>query len=236
MKSINLEIPEELLRYLGDDPHRKIKYLIVIGLYQEGKLTLNQVADILDLNYKETRELLAAKNILVEFDKKILEEELIYDLGGNNTIADRKMLKLRVDLPMLCLAFEDGSGMQKYYLDCQTGEVIVSSSEAEFSDDFDSIEEMKDAIECNPTRYIRVPNILSREGYENMEEFIETLEDPNLKEKLYIAIDGPGAFRRFKDVLIAYPEERENWFTFRDKKIENRVIEWLKSIRIEIIT
>jgi hypothetical protein len=207
----------------------------VIGLYQERKLTLRQAADILDLNYRETRGLLAAKNILLEFDKEILAEELTKDLE-NNAIADKKMLKLRVDLPMLCLALEDGSGMQKYYLDSQTGEVIPISSGSEFSDDFDSNQEMEDAIECDPTRYIRVPNISSREAYENMEEFIETLGDPNLKEKLYIAIDGPGAFRRFKDVLISYPEERERWFALRDKKIENKGLEWLKSIRIEKIT
>lgn len=69
MKSIKFEIPEELLPYLGDDPQNKIKNLIVIGLYQERKLTLRQAADILDLNYREMQKLLANKNILFDFDE-----------------------------------------------------------------------------------------------------------------------------------------------------------------------
>jgi predicted HTH domain antitoxin len=69
MKSIKFEIPEELLPYLGDDQQNKIKNLIVIGLYQERKLTLRQAADILDLNYKEMQKLLANKNIFFDFDE-----------------------------------------------------------------------------------------------------------------------------------------------------------------------
>jgi len=42
-----------------------------------------------------------------------------------------------------------------------------------------------------------------------MVAFTESLEDENLKEKLWIALNGKGAFRRFKDVLLSYPEKRE---------------------------
>ncbi|MBD3229230.1 MAG: hypothetical protein GF329_13690 [Candidatus Lokiarchaeota archaeon] len=83
MKSIKFEIPEELLPYLEDDPQSKIKKLIVIGLYQERKLTLRQAADLLNLNYREMQELLANKNILLNFDEKILDEELTYGLGSD---------------------------------------------------------------------------------------------------------------------------------------------------------
>ena len=43
------------------------------------------------------------------------------------------------------------------------------------------------------------------------------VEDPDLQGKLSQAIDGKGAFRRFKDVLMAYALERERWFAFRSE-------------------
>jgi hypothetical protein len=41
------------------------------------------------------------------------------------------------------------------------------------------------------------------------------VSDQPLRERLLIAIDGKGAFRRFKDVLLAFPAERERWFAYR---------------------
>ncbi len=63
-----------------------------------------------------------------------------------------------------------------------------------------------------------------------MVEFSETVKDRNLREKLAIALDGKGAFRRFKNVLSDYPEERERWFSFKDERIRQEVIEWLDEI------
>lgn len=45
-----------------------------------------------------------------------------------------------------------------------------------------------------------------------MVEFTETVSDLRLREKLAVALDGRGAFGRFKRVLGDYPEERERWF------------------------
>jgi hypothetical protein len=54
-----------------------------------------------------------------------------------------------------------------------------------------------------------------------------------LKEKLWIALDGKGAFRRFKDVLLDYPAQREAWFEFEDQKINAAVEEWVRESGIE---
>jgi len=42
--------------------------------------------------------------------------------------------------------------------------------------------------------------------------FTESLEDKNLKEKLWIALNDRGAFRRFKNVLLSYPERSNQIF------------------------
>lgn len=65
-----------------------------------------------------------------------------------------------------------------------------------------------------------------------MEDFIATVEGERLAELLEVAIKGKGAFRRFKDVLLNYPEERERWFEFKDDRMRERALEWLDDIDV----
>ncbi len=47
--------------------------------------------------------------------------------------------------------------------------------------------------------YLRIEPVSSREQYRWMGRFIPMVEEPNLRNQLSQAIDGKGAFRRFKD-------------------------------------
>jgi len=67
-----------------------------------------------------------------------------------------------------------------------------------------------------------------------MEDFIATVKDEHLVELLEVAINGRGAFRRFKDVLLRYPEERERWFQFKDERMQERALEWLEDIDVSL--
>ena len=51
-----------------------------------------------------------------------------------------------------------------------------------------------------------------------------SVEDEHLRELLEVAIQGAGAFRRFKDVLFRYPSAQENWFKFRDERELQRML------------
>src|SRR5258705_5402448 len=62
-----------------------------------------------------------------------------------------------------------------------------------------------------------------------MERYIPMVEDPDLQGKLGQAIDGKGAFRRFKDVLMAYGPERERWFSFRSERLRIFMEAWLNA-------
>jgi hypothetical protein len=91
-----------------------------------------------------------------------------------------------------------------------------------------------DAVESGlGTRFLRVPEADSREGYGDMQAFIETVSNPWLQERLWAAIRGRGAFRRFKDVLASAPAERERWFAFKDDRLRQRVLAWLAEEGIE---
>ena len=70
--------------------------------------------------------------------------------------------------------------------------------------------------------------------YEDMEDFIANVEDEHLAELLEVAINGKGAFRQFKDVLLNYPEEEERWFKFKDDRMRERALEWLEDIDVTL--
>jgi len=75
--------------------------------------------------------------------------------------------------------------------------------------------------------FVGVPQRTTREDYERMVEFAATVEDPHLRELLEVALNGRGAFRRFKDVLLRDPDERQRWFNFRDERIRRKIDTWL---------
>jgi hypothetical protein len=66
-----------------------------------------------------------------------------------------------------------------------------------------------------------------------MERFIPMVEDPELTGKLTQAIDGKGAFRRFKDVLMSYAADREKWFQFRSERLRTFMEAWLNAHAIK---
>ena len=55
------------------------------------------------------------------------------------------------------------------------------------------------------------------------------MREPRTRDLLERAIAGRGAFRRFKDALLEYPDLRRAWFAFHDARGERRAIERLAS-------
>jgi hypothetical protein len=52
---------------------------------------------------------------------------------------------------------------------------------------------------------------------------------------LWRSIQGSRPFRRFKDTLLDYPQERERWFEFEAQQGRRRALEWLEDEEIEPI-
>jgi len=141
------------------------------------------------------------------------------------------MKRIKAGLDDLLEAYELGSSEIDFYIDTKTNEVVHYMDEA-----YDGMPEetrLKKKIEKYPNRFIPIPKRESRDEYEWMVEFTESLNDENLKEKLEIALDGKGAFRRFKNVLLNYQEKREEWFKFRNKKMKQDILEWCKENEIK---
>ncbi len=126
-----------------------------------------------------------------------------------------------VDWEALEDAFENNAPEVHSYLHLPTGEVLrVVDGIAD--------PEMHSRI-ASDTDYMRVEPVSSREQYRWMERFIPMVEDPELRGRLSGAIDGKGAFRRFKDVLMSYGPERERWFAFRSERLRVFMEAWLSA-------
>ena len=142
-----------------------------------------------------------------------------------------KKKTLKIDLDELYDAMENSSYEVEYYLDLETGEILFVS---EGMDD-EETGKLKIQIGEELDRYELIPKAESYEGYRDMQAFITTVEDDHLSELLEVAINGKGAFRRFKDVLLNYPEERERWFQFKDDRMKERALEWLDDIDVTLV-
>ena len=64
--------------------------------------------------------------------------------------------------------------------------------------------------------------------------FADSIENEEIRNKFYKALNGKGAFSRFKKE-IAYLGIRDNWFVFRDERLKEKVKQWLKDNEIEYI-
>lgn len=85
------------------------------------------------------------------------------------------------------------------------------------------------------TRYVALPEADSREGYRDMEAFIDTVTDARLQGRLDRAIRGRGAFRRFRDTLSEDEAEEQRWYAFKQQRLEERAREWLADEGIELV-
>ena len=60
-----------------------------------------------------------------------------------------------------------------------------------------------------------------------MSDFTRAVQHRRAAALLDRAIDGRGAFRRFKNTLFEFPEVRDQWYRFRDARSRRRAIDWL---------
>ncbi len=135
------------------------------------------------------------------------------------------MVTVAIDWAELEGALENNSPDLHSFFNKETGDVIRIFSGNE------SVERRLQEVEADPA-YLYIEPISSREQYRWMEEFIEEIEDCPLKQKLVSAVDGKGAFRRFKDALADDSEKRELWFARRSVKLQAHIAEWLKAKNI----
>jgi hypothetical protein len=83
-------------------------------------------------------------------------------------------------------------------------------------------------------RYIAIPGADSNQGYEDMQEFADSVTNPKARNRLLGALERRHPFRQFKDVLYDFPDVQQQWYQFKDNLQKTRAIEWLTDEGLEM--
>jgi hypothetical protein len=169
-----------------------------------------------------------------EFDAA--ERERIMDwLDRAEAPSHRSPRRVPVNWDDLEMALTTNVAEWTCYLDVRTGEVqMVPLDRLGEDEDGPSEEELDAALEAG--HLIPVEPLGSRVEYSWMADFVATVDDARLRDRLEVALDGRGAFRRFKNVLLDFPAERERWFAFRGERLRAAALAWLAEQEIEATT
>lgn len=108
-------------------------------------------------------------------------------------------------------------------LDLVTGDVWTEYS-IEYAIESDQPEA---ATFDDPDRWVDIAPNGSSGSFRDMREFIATIREPDLAERFERAIQGRGAFRRFREVLQRHPHLEHRWLSFSEDRRRGRARAWL---------
>jgi hypothetical protein len=181
-----------------------------------------------------TQQVDGARRLAIECIAALRERDWIGDveladqLDGLAGTGPTPLLRpLPVDLEMVSEILEGDPLTAGGALDLHTGEVWPRSAVEYAREDGAGVE----APDFEDTDRFRWVDGDSRDGYRDMVDFIDTVADPRLGDRLTDAIRGRGAFRRFADTLRRESEdELSRWFVFAGDRKRGRARAWLADV------
>ncbi len=151
------------------------------------------------------------------------DEELTTALIARLGAGPAPMLRpLPVDLDELADVLEGDPASGGGRIDLRAGEVLP---QAVFEYEIETGAE--DEEEDDDDRWLWVFNEGSRAGYHDMERFVAGIQDNEIAAQLARALDGRGAFRRFRDQLARWPGLHDSWNAYSAERRRGRARAWL---------
>ena len=127
---------------------------------------------------------------------------------------------MKVKLRDIIEAMEMANESARSFLDIQTGAI-----ETLFDDPVDDEEQEEISKRLDEHGFVRLPEQYDIHEYDIMEEFVGQLQNPMIQERLADAINGRGAFQRFKRGIRQYGVEQD-WYDFREAAFLKIAREW----------
>jgi uncharacterized protein UPF0158 len=108
----------------------------------------------------------------------------------------------------------------RWLIDPQTGEIVFWTADTGIDG--------QTPVDLDELDLVSIDPLPSWVWYEDMVDFAETISDEHAGRRLLRAIQGKGAFRRFKNELHEeYPDLLPAWYEFRDTRAKRRAVQWL---------
>jgi hypothetical protein len=127
----------------------------------------------------------------------------------------------RLDLEEIATALEDQTDYERRWLiNPQTGEIMFWTTDGGIDG--------RSPVDLDDLDLVGIDPLPSYVWYQDMADFAQTISDAAAGRRLARAIQGRGAFRRFKNRLHEeYPHLLPAWHAFRDVRARQRAVRWL---------
>ena len=120
-----------------------------------------------------------------------------------------------LDLDLVADALQDNSYEHTWFIDPMTGAIVFLPE--------DGVE-----TDLDDTDLVWIDALPSRVWYRDMADFADEISDDRAGRRLARAIQGRGAFRRFKDQLHdEVPSLLTLWYEFSSRRALRRAVAWL---------
>ena len=136
-------------------------------------------------------------------------------------LPDRMLDLDELDLEEIALALGDQIDYEHWRLiNPETGEIVFWTSDGGIDG--------QTPVDLDDLDLLVIRPLPAYVWYQDMADFAEDISDERAGRRLARAIEGRGAFRRFKDELHEeYPHLLPAWYAFRDTRALRRAVEWL---------
>ncbi|WP_446220486.1 UPF0158 family protein [Micromonospora sp. IBHARD004] len=127
----------------------------------------------------------------------------------------------RFDLEEIATALADQTDYEhRWLINPQTGEIVFWTADLGVDG--------RAPVDLDDLDLVCIEPLPSYVWYQDMADFAERISDEAVGRRLARAIQGKGAFRRFRDELHEeYPHLLPAWHTFRAVRAQRRAVEWL---------
>uniref|UniRef100_A0A7C3LW11 Uncharacterized protein n=1 Tax=Leptospirillum ferriphilum TaxID=178606 RepID=A0A7C3LW11_9BACT len=156
------------------------------------------------------------------------------------------MMPITVKLKEIIQEMEFSSDESTSWFDLNTGQLLWVPDEAfRMAEEPERVSALPDPEEEESVEwarkilqdedgYVPLPSRWEINEYRIMENFIDSLSDETVRNALYRAIRGKGAFRAFKD-RIDDLGVREDWFGYREAAFRKIAVEWCEEHGISFL-
>jgi hypothetical protein len=126
-----------------------------------------------------------------------------------------------LDLDEIATALADQTdGEHRWLINAQTGEIVFWTADTGIDG--------QTPVDLDELDLVCIDPLPSYIWYQDMADFAERITDERTGRRLARAIQGKGAFRRFKDELHEEcPDLLPAWHAFRDVRARQRAVQWL---------
>jgi hypothetical protein len=126
-----------------------------------------------------------------------------------------------LDLEEIAAALADQTDYEhRWLINTETGEIVFWTSDTGIDG--------QTAVDLDELDLLCIDPLPSSIWYQDMAEFAAYVSDEQAGRRLARAIQGKGAFRRFRAELHEeFPQLLPAWYAFRDARAHRRAVEWL---------